>query len=114
VGVKARAAAVGFLIAAASISPAAAQRTSQRALSDCARFAAVHFKRGDPSFRRFVIDRASVSDDHYAAMAGNQFIETVYSGSATYETGGGTRKVMFICLYGGLEKGALFVYTLPH
>jgi len=110
---KACAAVAAFFFIAASISPAAAQRTSQRALNDCARFAAVHFKRGDPSFHRFVIDRASVSSDHYAAMAGNQFVETVYSGSATYEGGGGTRKVMFICLYGGLDKGALFVYTLP-
>ncbi|HVV63451.1 MAG TPA: hypothetical protein VHD14_17015 [Pseudolabrys sp.] len=104
--------AVSFIVLT-SVLPAAAQQTSQRAISDCTHFAGAHFKRRDTSFRRFVIDRASVSEDHYAAMVGNQFIPSIYSGSATYETSDGTRKVMFICLYGGVHRGAVFVYTLP-
>ncbi|MGH9811026.1 MAG: hypothetical protein ACRD9W_27910 [Terriglobia bacterium] len=112
-GVKALTAAAASFIVLASVFPAGAQQTSQHALSDCARFAAANFKRRDTSFRRFVIDRASVSEDHYAAMAGNQFVSSVYSDSATYETTDGTRKVMFICLYGGIQRGAVFVYTLP-
>ena len=110
---KALTAAAASFIVLASILPADAQQTSQRAVADCAHYAMSSFKRRDTSFRRFVIDRASVSEDHYAAMAGNQFVSTVYSGSATYETTDGTRKVMFICLYGGIQRGAVFVYTLP-
>src|SRR6185312_9726006 len=92
VGVKALTAAaasfiaLAFVLTLASVSPAGAQQTSQHAVADCTHFAASNFKRRDTSFRRLVIDRASVSEDHYAAMAGNQFVSSVYSGSATYET----------------------------
>ena len=102
------------LVAAALTYPAQAQRTVFHGLSDCTRLAAVAFKRRDHAFRRFIIDRASVVEDRYAAMIGNQFVTTIYSGSASYDSGAGARKVMFVCLHGGTEKGALLVYTLPH
>jgi hypothetical protein len=92
---------------------AQAQRTNFQGIAECARAANVQFRRQDHEFRRFVIDRASVSEDRYARMVGNQYISTIYSGSATYDTGGNSRKVMFVCLHGGSVRGALFVYTLP-
>ena len=101
------------LIAVALTYPAQAQRTVFHGLGDCTRLAAVQFKRRDHAFRRLVIDRASVVEDRYAAMVGNQFVTTIYFGSASYDSGGGPRKVMFVCLHGGTEKGALLVYTLP-
>ena len=93
--------------------PALAQRTHFQGIAECSRAAAVQFRRHDHGFRRFVIDRTSVSEDRYAGMVGNQYIATIYSGSATYDTGGGARKVMFVCLHAGAGKGAVFVYTLP-
>ena len=93
--------------------PAQAQRTNFRGIAECSRAAAVQFRRHDHGFRRFVIDRASVVEDRYSGMAGNQFISTIYSGTATYDSGGGARKVMFVCLHAGANKGAVLVYTLP-
>jgi len=110
--VRIAAAAAVALLAILSIAPAAAQRASYRGVSDCSRVAAVTFKRQDRGFRRFVIDRASVSQDRYAKMVGNQYVAAIYSGGATYEAGGGERKVTFICLHSG-DKGALLVYTVP-
>lgn len=40
-------------------------------------------------------------------MLGNQYVVTIYSGSATYDAGAGARKVTFICLHAG-EKGRGF------
>jgi hypothetical protein len=90
-----------------------AQRTSFQGIAECTRLGSVQFRRHDRAFRRFVIDRASVVDEHYAGMAGNQYVATVYSGTATYETIAGARKVLFVCLHGGAERGAVFVYTVP-
>ncbi len=42
-----------------------------------------------------------------------KFVSTVYHGKATYQAGGAPDEVRFICLHGGLGKGAVFVYTLP-
>ncbi len=96
-----------------SASPTLAQRGNFQGIAECTRLGSVQFRRHDRAFRRFVIDRASVVDDHYAGMAGNQYVATVYSGTATYETTAGARKVLFVCLHGGAERGAVFVYTVP-
>ena len=60
-----------------------------------------------------MIDRPSVTEDRYAAMVGNQYVPMIYSGSATYDGEAGARKVLFVCLHGGADKGAVLVYTLP-
>jgi hypothetical protein len=98
---------------AAAVAPAYAQRTTIGSLAECSRRAAVQFKRHNPTFRRFVIDRASVSDDKFADRVGAQFVATVYHGKAIYEAAAGPKTVRFICLHGGVGRGAVFVYTLP-
>lgn len=100
-------------IALLAVTPAAAQTTTFRGLAECTRQAAVQFKRHDPAFRRFVIDRLSVVGDKYADRVGSQFISTIYSGTATYEAASGPKKVRFLCLHGGVGKGPVFVYALP-
>ncbi|MEI7804418.1 MAG: hypothetical protein WCI56_03730 [Hyphomicrobiales bacterium] len=97
-----------------STSIARAQRTNFQGIAECSRVASIQFKRHDHAFRRFIIDRASVTEDRFSAMVGNQFISTIYHGTATYEAGAGPRKTQFICLHAGTDKGAVFVYTLPH
>ncbi len=103
-----------LLIATIVLVPhAQAQRTNFQGIAECARAGAVQFRRHDHGFRRFVIDRASVVEDRYSGMAGNQFISTVYSGTATYDSGQGARKLLFVCLHAGADKGAVFVYIVP-
>jgi hypothetical protein len=99
-------------LAVTMVAPAAAQRTTFSALSQCSRYAAVQFKRHDPGFRRFVIERASVTEDRFSDRVGNQFVSTIYRGKATYEGPAGPRLVRFICLHGGIGRGAVFVYML--
>jgi hypothetical protein len=89
-----------------------AQRTTYDGLIGCERYAAVEFKRRNPAFRRFVIDRASVTVDRFADRVGSQFVSTVYHGRASYDAGGGAKTVRFLCLHGGVERGPLFVYAL--
>jgi hypothetical protein len=102
-----------ILAEAAASKPAHAQRTRFQGVTQCSRFATVQFSRSDPNFRRFVIDRASVQDDKFANLVGNQFVATVYYGRATYEAAGPAKRVRFICLHGGTTKGPLFVYAMP-
>ena len=66
----------------------------------------------NPQFRRFVIDRASVSEDKYAALVGTQFVSTVYHGKALLDNGSGEKTVRFVCLHAGYKRGPLFVYTM--
>jgi hypothetical protein len=95
------------------LAPGAHAQTSKfDGLRGCERIAAVQFKRHNPAFRRFRIERTSVTVDRYAAMVGNQYVATVYSGKAAYDDGRGTRLVHFVCLHGGIGRGPLFVYTL--
>ena len=103
-------AALGVLAALAS--PALAQRTSFHGLLECSRFAAVQFKRSNPAFKRFVIDRATVTEDRYAGRVGHQFISTIYHGKATFEAASAPKTVRFICLHGGIGRGAVFIYVL--
>jgi hypothetical protein len=107
-----RAAAVallGLMLAAPAV---LAQRTTSDGLLGCERYAAVEFKRRNPAFRRFVIDRASVTVDRFADRVGNQFVATIYQGRASYDAGTGAKTVRFLCLHGGVERGPLFVYAL--
>lgn len=94
-------------------SAAAAQRTKFDGLRQCERFGALQFRKHNPAFRRFMIDRSSVNEDKYVDQVGQQFVSTIYHGKATYEAGNGPKPVRFICLHAGYRRGPVFVYTLP-
>jgi hypothetical protein len=99
------------LLGLAVAAPALAQRTTFDALVGCEHYAAAEFKRRNPAFRRFVIDRASVAVDRFADKIGSQFVSAIYHGHAAYDAGSGAKTVRFLCLF-GVERGPLFVYTL--
>ena len=103
-------------IALGQATPAdAAPRTTRfDGIRDCERLAAVQFKRHNPLFKRFIIDRATVEDDKYADNVGPMFVSTIYHGKATYDAGKGAQPTRFICMHGGVGKDAVFVYTLPN
>jgi hypothetical protein len=112
--VAVRIAAAGVLLAAIFISsPAAAQRNKFDGLRQCERHASSQFRKNNPQFRRFVIDRAGVHEDKHAAHVGTQFVSTVYHGKAMLDNGSGEKAVRFVCLHAGYKRGPLFVYTLP-
>jgi len=100
-------------LCAISAAPALAQKSTADGLRDCEKIAAVKFKQENAAFKKFEIDRAGVEEDKFADKVGTQFVSTVYHGKATYQAGGEPADVRFICLHGGLGKGAVFVYTLP-
>ena len=93
--------------------PALAQGSIDDGLRDCEKFAAVKFKKDNPAFKRFAIERADVEQDKFTDKVGTQFVSSVYLGNATYQAGGNAERVRFICLHAGFGKGAVFVYTLP-
>jgi hypothetical protein len=98
------------LTAPASAAPRAKTRFDD--IRDCERIGAIQFRRHDPAFRRFNIDRAKVEVDKFADKVGSTFVATIYHGKATYEAGKGPRTTRFICLHGGVGRDAVFVYTL--
>ena len=49
-------------------------------IRDCERLGAVQFRRHDPAFRRFTIDRSRVEVDNYADSVGRVFVSTIYHG----------------------------------
>jgi hypothetical protein len=110
----------GLLIAAVALALAAPAAAAPRAktrfdgIRDCERLGAIQFRRNDPAFRRFHIDRAKVKVDKFAHKVGQTFVATIYHGKATYEAGKGPRTTHFICLHGGNGSGggAVFVYRL--
>jgi hypothetical protein len=106
--------AVAAVVCALCAAPAAlAQKSTADGLRDCERLAALKFKPENPAFKRFEIDRADVDEDKFADKVGTQFVSTVYNGKAVYQASGEPDNVRFICLHGGVGKGAVFVYTLP-
>ena len=108
---------VKFALAAAlcafAAAPALAQKSTEDGRRDCEKLAAIKFKQENPAFKRFAIDRAEVEEDKFADKVGTQFVSTVYHGKAVYQDTGTPQNVRFICLHGGIGKGAVFVYTLP-
>jgi hypothetical protein len=108
-----RAIALGLVLAALAAPPGHAQKTKFDSLRQCEHYAAVQFRRSNPDFRHFLIDRASVREDKYADMVGTQFISTIFHGRGTYEAGNEARSVRFICLHPGYGKQPVFVYLLP-
>lgn len=92
--------------------PASAQRTKFDGLRQCERHAGLQFRKQNPAFRRFMIDRATVSEDKYVDQVGTQFVSTIYHGKATFEAANGPKTVRFICLHAGYRRGPVFVYTL--
>ena len=100
-------------LCALAAAPALAQKSTEDGLRDCEKLAAVKFKGENPAFKKFAISRAGVEEDKFADKVGTQFVSTVYHGKALYQAGGEPAEVRFICLHGGLNKGAVFVYTLP-
>jgi hypothetical protein len=103
----------GAAIAVLISSSAFAQRNNFDALRECEHYAALQFKRHNPAFRRFIIDRAGVSEDKFADKIGTQFVSTIYHGKATYEAASGPKRERFICLHAGYRRRPVFVYTLP-
>ena len=67
--------------------PRVAQRNKFDGLRQCERHASAQFRKHNPQFRRFVIDRASVHEDKYADQIGTQFVSTIYHGKAMLEAG---------------------------
>jgi hypothetical protein len=110
VGVKLALVAALCALAAA---PALAQKSTEDGLRDWEKLAAIKFKQENPAFKKFEIARAGVEEDKFADKVGTQFVSTVYHGKAFYQAGGEPAEVRFICLHSGLNKGAVFVYTLP-
>jgi hypothetical protein len=92
---------------------ALAQKSTEDGLRDCEKLAAKKFKQENAAFKKLEIVRADVEEDKFADKVGTQFVSTVYHGNAVYQAGGEPDQVRFICLHGGLGKGAVFVYTLP-
>ena len=109
-----RAPLAGALVVALTLSASSAPRAKTKfdGIRDCERLGAVQFKRHNPAFKRFIIDRADVEGDKYADQVGTSFVSTIYRGKATYEAAKGPRLTRFICLHGGVGKDAVFVYTL--
>lgn len=101
------------VLCALCVAPALAQRSTEDGLKDCEKLAAVKFKRENSAFKKFAITRADVEEDKFADKVGTQFVSTVYHGKAVYQSGGEPADVRFICLHGGLGKGAVFVYIMP-
>ena len=112
-GLKAALACV--LLVALALPATAAPRSKTRfdGIRDCERLGAIQFKRHNPAFRRFLIDRANVEVDKYADQVGTTFVSTIYHGKATYEAGKGPLPTRFICLHAGSGRDAVFDYTLP-
>ena len=106
-------AAAAVALCALAFGPALAQKSTEDGLRDCEKLAAVKFKQENPAFKKFAITRADVEEDKFADKVGSQFVSTVYHGKATYQAAGAPDEVRFICLHGGVGKGAVFVYTLP-
>ncbi|MFI4960875.1 MAG: hypothetical protein ACHP82_05410 [Hyphomicrobiales bacterium] len=100
-------------LCALAAAPALAQKSTEDGLRDCEKLAAIKFKQENSAFKKFEIARAGVEEDKFADKVGMQFVSTVYHGKATYQAGGKPAEVRFICLHGGLNKGAVFVYSLP-
>jgi hypothetical protein len=100
-------------LCAFAAAPALAQKSTEDGLRDCEKLAAVKFKQENSAFKKFAIMRADVEEDKFADKVGTQFVSTVYHGKAVYQAGSEPVDARFICLHGGLGKGAVFVYTLP-
>ena len=101
------------VLCAFAAAPALAQKSTEDGLRDCEKLAAVKFSRENPAFKKFAIARADAEEDKFTDKVGSQFVSTVYHGKAIYQAAGEPADVRFICLHGGLGKGAVFVYTLP-
>ncbi|MBI4274502.1 MAG: hypothetical protein HY659_07360 [Rhizobiales bacterium] len=106
---------IGFAVALLVLSApeSFAQRTKFESLRQCERQAAVQFRRHNPTFKHFMIDRSSVHEDKFADKIGIQFVSTIFYGKATLDSAFGPRLVRFICLHPGYGKEPIFVYTLP-
>lgn len=104
---------LALIVLAGGAAEAFAQRTKFDGLRQCERFGAVQFRRQEPGFRRFMIDRSAATSDRFAERVGSQFVATIYSGMATFDAGSGPKRVHFICLHAGYARGPVFIYTLP-
>ena len=105
----------GALLLALALPATAAPRAKTRfdGIRDCERLAMTQFKRHNPAFRQFTVQRGRVTVDKFADRVGGSFVSSVYHGIATYDAGKGPQTTRFICLHGGMGNAALFVYTLP-
>ena len=82
-------------------------------VADCEARAAETLGR-ESNFRRpFEIIRDELNFDKAETTVGTQFVSSVLHGPARLDTGGEMEPVRFICLHGGENIGALFVWYLP-
>jgi hypothetical protein len=103
----ARAVALGAAIVAGN---AAAQ--TYDGIADCERLAKAVYSR-NADFKSFVIDRKSVEEERFDDKVGSQHVEAIWRGRAIYSNRREMRSRTFICLHGGGDKGALFIYMMP-
>jgi hypothetical protein len=113
VGVRLLIAAGAALVLVATSTAAPRTTTRFDGIRACERAGTLQFKRQDASFKRFVINRAEVRVDKYAAHVGQSFVATIYHGKASYDAGHGPVSARFICLHRGINRGVLFVYAFP-
>lgn len=85
------------LLLALALPAGAAPRSKTKfdGIRDCERLGSVQFKRHNPAFKRFIIDRANVDTDRYADKVGQTFVSTIYHGKATYDAATGPRPTRF-------------------
>jgi hypothetical protein len=81
-------------------------------IADCERHAKAVYSR-DPNFKSFVIDRSTVEEERFDNKIGSQHVEAIWRGRATYTNRREMRSRSFICLHGGGDTGALFIYLMP-
>ncbi len=94
------------LLALAAL-PAAADE-----VSECESLAAFDFPK-EARASRLHIDRAAVIFDKAEVKAGKEYVSAVLHGPATLESAAGSKRVRFVCLYGGTGAGPIFVWLLP-
>jgi hypothetical protein len=81
-------------------------------VSECESLAAFDFPKESRN-SRLHIDRAAVNVDKAEVKAGKEYVSSVLHGPATLEASSGSTRVRFVCLYGGVGVGPLFVWLLP-
>lgn len=105
-----------FFVAAlllAAPPPAALSSAQADEIDDCEKLGVETAKSDGTPDPHFVIDRIGINFDKAEAMVGSQFVSSVIHGGATLEEGGEPLKIRYVCLHGGTDVGALFVWFLP-
>ncbi len=81
-------------------------------VSECESRAAFDLSR-ETRGSRLRIDRDAVNIDKAEMKAGKEYVSSVIHGPAMLQTSDGSTRVRFVCLFGGVGVGPLFVWILP-